>query len=171
MNSRDPIAGAASPAWEDGPRVSTCLDTRFDASPIPGLISGSIPGASARPAGVALRLADNATASAEFELVLTDDSGAPLLGLGHHSDEDVVAVWRALGGSSGLPLVIEDPDGVLHQPYPQIGRLQVGECRMRRRHAVLSGRRPRFLTRRKTGRLPVRPAIYREREIIPGGTG
>jgi hypothetical protein len=47
--------------------------------------------------------------------------------------------------------------------------VQLGQIRIRRRHGVLNGRRPRFLTRRKTGRLPVRPAVHREREIIAGG--
>ena len=169
MNSRNPIAGAASPCPEGGPCASTSVEISLDASPIPGLISGTIPGAGARPAGLALRLADGAAAPDAFELVLTDGDGGRLLGLGRYSDEDVVAVWRALGASSGLPLLIEHPDGVLHWPYPQVGRLQLGDCRMRRRHGLLNGRRPRFLTRRKTGRLPVRPAIHREHEIVAGG--
>ena len=170
MNSRDPIAGAASPCLESGPRVSTCLRIPAGVGPIPGLISATIPGAGARAAGVAMRLADGVAAPGAFELVLTDEDGRRLLQLGTYSDEDVVAVWRTLGASSGLPLVIEDAEGVVHQPFPQVGRVQLGQSRMRRRHGSLSGRRPRFLTRRKTGRLPIRPAIHREREIIARGT-
>jgi hypothetical protein len=33
---------------------------------------------------------------------------------------------------------------------------------------LLTGRRPRFLTRRKTGRFPRRPRVHREPEIVTG---
>jgi hypothetical protein len=59
-------------------------------------------------------------------------------------------------------------DGDVSQPFQQIGRLQLGPVRIRRGKAVLSGRRPRFLVRRKTARLPRRPLVYREREIAGG---
>jgi Family of unknown function (DUF6101) len=58
-------------------------------------------------------------------------------------------------------------DGVRVPVTEQIGRLILGRVRIRRRHAGLGGRRPRFLARRKTGRLPARPQIHRgENEII-----
>jgi len=59
----------------------------------------------------------------------------------------------------GLPLLFETADGVVSEPYPQLGRLALGPIRLRRRHALLNGRRPRFLARRKTGRLADRPVI------------
>jgi hypothetical protein len=68
-----------------------------------------------------------------------------------------------------LPLTIQGRDGELHQPVEQIGLVQVGPVRIRRGKAVLAGRRPRFLVRRKPARLPRRPLVYREREIA-GGT-
>jgi hypothetical protein len=58
-------------------------------------------------------------------------------------------------------------DGVLSLVSQQLGRVALGTTRQRRRHGLLSDRRPRFLVRRKTGRLPVRPQIHRgENEII-----
>jgi len=48
---------------------------------------------------------------------------------------------------------------VVTEPYPQLGRVALGAVRIRRRHGLLNGRRPRFLTRRKTGRLAELPVI------------
>ena len=90
--------------------------------------------------------------------------------LGRFDEEEIVAVWRRLGQESGLPLMIQNPDGSLVAPYPQIGPLALGDVRQRRRHGLLSGRRPRFLTRRKTGRPAARPLVFREREIVAGRT-
>jgi hypothetical protein len=167
MVGLNPTAGAASPCLESGPGASISQEPVFDASPIPGLVSATLAGADARAAGIALRLT-GAAEDEEFEIVAVGEGGETLMPLGRYSDEDVVAVWRGLGASSGLPLMMERADGVLHTPYPQLGRVQVGEVRIRRRHGLLNGRRPRFLTRRKTGRLPMRPAIHRESEIIAG---
>jgi hypothetical protein len=55
--------------------------------------------------------------------------------------------------------LLEGADGVVTEPYPQLGRVALGAVRIRRRHGLLNGRRPRFLTRRKTGRLPELPVI------------
>lgn len=82
--------------------------------------------------------------------------------------DDVVAVWRGAAQHYGLPLIIAGDDGVMQEPLPQIGRLLVGPVRIRRRLGSLSGRRPRFLTRRKTSRLPCRPVVHHGREIAAG---
>jgi hypothetical protein len=50
----------------------------------------------------------------------------------------------------------------------QLGKLRLGRVQDRRRLAVLNRRRPRFLTRRKSGRLPTLPLVFREREIAKG---
>jgi hypothetical protein len=112
--------------------------------------------------GIALKL-DPATDC--FQLVILDEANAPLLALGTYPEEDAVAEWRRLGASSGLPLKIQLSNGSVVTPYPQIGRLQLGPVRIRRRHGLLSGRRPRFLTKRKTGRFGLRPQVFREAEI------
>lgn len=139
----------------------------FVASALP--VIGRVP--AARPAaGVALSYAeDEADLSGEdrFHLLLIDAEGQALQQLGPFTEEDVVATWRDIAGQAGLVRMIVREDGVLVPVSQQIGRLMLGRTRMRRRHAGLGARRPRFLARRKTGRLPARPQIFRgEAEII-----
>jgi hypothetical protein len=86
--------------------------------------------------------------------------------LGRFDENEVVAVWRELAATTGFPLLTQSEDGAVQQPFPQVGRVRLGRVRIRRRHGLLNGRRPRFLVRRKTTRLPRRPTVYREHEII-----
>jgi hypothetical protein len=65
-----------------------------------------------------------------FEVAVLDRGGGTLLALGPFREDEVVATWRSLGAASGLPLVIERQDGTREMPYPQIGRLQLGEIRI-----------------------------------------
>ena len=167
MTGAMPRAGAAS-RDESGPDASILPDD-FSPTAIRGLFSPAIAYAAAVPAAVALRLDGEDGAAERFAIALVDAYGDTLLGLGAFSDEDAVAVWRRAGADSGLPLLIGRTDGSYDMPYPQIGGLRLGEIRIRRRRGALNGRRPRFLTRRKTGRLPVRPAVHREREIVSRG--
>lgn len=127
--------------------------------------------AAARPAvGIALAYADDDAEICEedrFHLLLVDAEGQTLQRLGPFMEEDVVATWRDLANSTGLVRMIVREDGALVPVSQQIGRLSLGRIRIRRRHAGLGARRPRFLARRKTGRLPARPQIFRgEAEII-----
>ena len=139
----------------------------FAASPLP--VIGRLAGA--RPAvGIALAYAaeDAEICGADrFRLILVDDAGEVLHRLGSFEEDDVVAVWRDIAARAGLVRMIVREDGVLVPVSEQIGRLILGRVRIRRRHAGLGRRRPRFLARRKTGRLPARPQIFRgENEII-----
>ncbi len=108
--------------------------------------------------GCALRLADPDGEGERFELALTAGDGRSITIASVHQ-EDAVALWRDCGRTSGLPLLLETADGATIEPFPQIGRLALGPVRIRRRYGFLSGRRPRFLTRRKTGRLGERPVM------------
>lgn len=110
---------------------------------------------------VAVRLAPNGR-DLELFLVHTEPSRSMAVGVFH--EDEIVAHWRAFAATSGLPLAVEI-DGKLERPHPQIGRLMLGAIRIRRRHGVLKGRRPRFLARRKTGQLPHRPTVHRAKEI------
>jgi hypothetical protein len=121
-----------------------------------------------RPAGVALRLDPGAEARRSFEIALVDAKARALLVFGPFPEDDVVAVWRSLASQSGLPLMLQDAQGALQIPFPQIGAVQLGGIRIRRLYGLLKGRRPRFLVRRKPARLPRRPRIHCEREIIAG---
>jgi hypothetical protein len=108
--------------------------------------------------GVALRLAHPAGDDERFELALMAGDGRSVVVASACAD-DAVALWRDFGRTSGLALLLETTDGVVSEPYPQLGRLALGAVRIRRRHGLLRGRRPRFLTRRKTGRLAELPVI------------
>ncbi|APT33972.1 hypothetical protein MCBMB27_04681 [Methylobacterium phyllosphaerae] len=140
---------------------------RFVASPLP--VIGRAAGAR-RAVGIALAYATEdaeITGADRFSLILVDAEGDVLQRLGSFEEDDVVAVWRDIAARAGLTRMIVREDGLLVPVSQQIGRLILGQVRIRRRHAGLGRRRPRFLARRKTGRLPARPQIFRgENEII-----
>jgi hypothetical protein len=121
--------------------------------------------AAARPHCLALRIDPE---SEGFCLAILDAEHRTLLTLGSYPEQEAVAAWHRLGLAAGLALAIEGPDGSVEVPYPQLGRVRLGPVRVRRRHALLSGRRPRFLTRRKTAHFPPRPRVHREPEIAGG---
>jgi hypothetical protein len=150
------------PHHEDGPGSSS-PEHRIPAT------AGPLAGALSPLAAVALRYWNRADLEGGFGLALLDGEGREALLLGPFCEEEIVATWRSIGLEAGLELMIETPDGVLKAPYPQIGRVSLGPITIRRRHGLLSGRRPRFLVRRKTGRIAPRPLIHREREIAGGG--
>jgi hypothetical protein len=139
----------------------------FPVTPLP--VIGQASGAR-RAAGIALAYAAEdaeITGSDRFTLILVDAEGGELQRLGSFDEADVVAVWRDIAARAGLVRMIVREDGILVPVTQQIGRLILGQVRIRRRHAGLGRRRPRFLARRKTGRLPARPQIHRgENEII-----
>ena len=59
---------------------------------------------------------------------------------------DIIAMWRGLGRDLNLPLYLRDISGTMTPITPL-----VGERVFARRHgSALSGRRPRFLARRRT---------------------
>lgn len=139
------------------------------ATPLP--IVGA--GRDAVPVGAALAFDDDAaeaTGEDRFALLLVDAEGEVLMRLGSFTEEDVVAQWRDLAAKGGLTRMLLREDGSLVPVSQQIGRLALGRHRQRRRNGSLSGRRPRFLTRRKATRLPARPCIHRgESELFSRG--
>jgi hypothetical protein len=161
-----PPAGTGSPCAIDsdaGPAVAGRIDFFGRIAGLPDRLIGAH---GARPAGVALRLDERAQDDA-FQLALVDECGGTLMVLGRFDEDEVVAAWRMVGTATGFPLITQSEDGVVQRPYPQVGRVQLGRVRIRRRHG--RARRPRFLTRRKAARLPRRPIIHREREISGDG--
>ena len=108
--------------------------------------------------GVALRLANETGEDQVFQLALTAGDGRSIT-VATVDQDDAVALWRDCGRASGMPLLLETSDGAITEPFPQIGPLALGPIRVRRRHSFLNGRRPRFLVRRKTGRLADRPVV------------
>ncbi|MGX1787754.1 DUF6101 family protein [Bosea sp. NPDC055332] len=146
--SGQPSQPARAPQQSDGPRIERVGPVR--------ILRG---GAGWR--GIALRLAGGVIADDDrFQLALTAGDGRSVV-VAVLDQDDAIAVWRDAGQTSGLPLLLETSDGAITEPYPQVGRVALGAIHIRRRHALLAGRRPRFLTRRKTGRLPERPIVIR----------
>ena len=123
--------------------------------------------------GVALALAEETDSAGEplFDLLIIDAGDEIACRLGQYREEEVVAVWRRLGQTTGLPLMLKNEDGSLVEPYPQMGAVALGHLRLRRRHGLLRNRRPRFLTRRKTGQARQGAPIHRGRELTSGARG
>jgi hypothetical protein len=146
------------------------------AATMPAFVAARLPvfgrNAALRPTGVALAFSDDASDACgedRFDLLLVDAEGAVVERLGPFCEAEVVAVWRDVADKSGLPRMIVKEDGGLASVSRQLGPVMLGLTRTRRRHGLLSGRRPRFLVRRKTASLPVRPLIHRgESEIVSG---
>ncbi len=114
---------------------------------------------------LALRLANPTGDDERFELALTAGDGRSIV-VASADQADAVALWRDFGRRSGLPLLLESVDGRVTEPFPQIGRVALGPVRIRRRHAFLNGRRPRFLTRRKPGRLADLPVVVASERLV-----
>ncbi|MDQ0470444.1 DUF6101 family protein [Labrys wisconsinensis] len=81
-------------------------------------------------------------------------------------DHDVAAEWQYWANRFCLPMLVAELDGSFSEPFPRLGALAIGRVRPRRMPSHIARRRPRFLTRRRTGRLPKHPKVHREREII-----
>ena len=116
--------------------------------------------------GVAIRydVTDHATPSAEITLIHRDP--ALHLPLSRGGDTaDLSADWQAWAKLFGLPLLVQDKAGDLRPAKSYLGKLAVATSLDRRHHAQFAERRPRFLTRRKTGAKSARE-MFAGREII-----
>jgi hypothetical protein len=119
--------------------------------------------------GVVLRLRgfEEQRFSYEIELAHRDPDLSVTL-LEASDDSEVQAEWRLWAKFLGLPALVERKEG---QPEPEtarLGELVVGYRKPRRRGGAMARRRPRFLTRRKTGRGSSGPSLAGAREIFPG---
>jgi hypothetical protein len=74
-----------------------------------------------------------------------------VLALDLHEDE-IVARWRGIAASLGLPAILCHVNGETEYLHPQLGAVTLGRASPRRRRALAANRRPRFLMRRKSGR-------------------
>ena len=104
------------------------------------------------------------------EIVIGTEAEPDLAVIGPFGEDDAIAIWRDVAARGGYLPGLQAEDGALHWPFDQIGRLQLGGARPRRRARSVGTRRPRFLVRRKAGCMPRRPLVYRESEIA-GGRG
>jgi hypothetical protein len=82
--------------------------------------------------------------------------------------DDAMAEWKSWGRVLGVPLLVDDGEGALREPFRRIGRVGIGQPGpRRRRRAAIKWRRPSILMRRKPGRPSAEPTVHcGEREII-----
>lgn len=152
--SDDHDSVGAGPAWPAG------LDQPPDLC-LPAEVSGERP---IQPAGLVL-----AAEGDDFRIVVIDEAGSDFMALGPFDEDEVLERWRSLAHASGLPRLVRGPDGDVACAEPIYPGLRAGRVHDRGRLVVLTGRRPRFLVRRKAGRLPQRPLVYRE-PVLAAGT-
>jgi uncharacterized protein DUF6101 len=119
--------------------------------------------------GVAIRL-DATTRTPPMVCVTLEHADAALsLPLFASTDnDDIVAEWQLWGRVLGLPLLIAETDGTMHEPFARIGLLRIAAptWRRRRRNAIARRRSLRLL-RRRAGRTGGAAPVRRgEREII-----
>ncbi len=82
--------------------------------------------------------------------------------------DEAMAEWKSWSRVLGVPLLVDDGDGALREPFQRLGQLGVGPVSPRKkRRAAIRWRRPSILMRRKPGRPAAEPIVRRgEREII-----
>jgi Family of unknown function (DUF6101) len=160
MGRLTPVAGDDCVAQSSPDQADTTQTVFTPPSAIERIAGVRILRKSADWKGVALRLANPTGDDTSFELVLTSGDGRSVR-IATVDEDDAIALWRSCGQASGQPLLLEGVDGSLSAPYPLLGRVALGPITIRRRYAFLNGRRPRFLARRKTSRLPERPVMVR----------
>jgi Family of unknown function (DUF6101) len=91
------------------------------------------------------------------------DLGVPLFEA--DDTDDVIADWRAWSRTLRRPLLIEENDGGICEPFERIGAVTVKRPKARRVNTFFAERRPKFLCRRKVGgAFP--GAVFHEDEII-----
>ncbi|MEH3146082.1 MAG: DUF6101 family protein [Methylobacterium frigidaeris] len=165
-----------SPHWQSAPHK---VEGEFPnthrgpihAEPTPLPVIGDTPGAGVA-GGIALCFdaeASEISGEDRFAILVVNQAGDPLMRIGTYDDAVVVAVWRRLAAEAGLPMIVIQEDGVVTPMGDQLGRVKLGATRMRRRNGLLGGRRPRFLVRRKTGSLPLRPVVHRNEDMLTDG--
>ena len=79
--------------------------------------------------------------------------------------DDVAADWRAWSDAYRLPMLLIEADGIARTLEESLGAVRTDPAKPRRKGRVASGRRPRFLARRKCGDLGLRLVVDGE-EII-----
>lgn len=83
------------------------------------------------------------------------------------SPGEIVADWQLWSKVLRRPLLIVGDDGSVVEPTERLGAVEIRALKPRRLHSFFAARRPRFLTRRKTGGSPTRTVAGRE-IIAPG---
>jgi len=89
-----------------------------------------------------------------YAIALAATAGGEDVLLTRDLDEtDIVAQWRAIAAELGLPALICHADGEIETLHSQLGAVTLGHTGESRRKPIAKNRRPRFLMRRKAGRV------------------
>jgi hypothetical protein len=119
--------------------------------------------------GVVIRIEPAAAGAAAVAAVVLEhhDPALSLTLCRAHDPGEAVGEWQSWGRALGLPLLVADADGQLHEPFPRVGALCTGiPCARRRSRSAVAARRPSLSLRRRAGALRV-PLVHRgEREMI-----
>ncbi len=109
-----------------------------------------LPGAVARGVVLSTEFMPNGLPCAAIRLLGVDGSLSSAI-VATQDISDIIAEWRGLGRDLNLPLYLRDASGVMTPVTPLAGEI----THARRKGSPLSGRRPRFLVRRKVPETPV----------------
>ncbi len=156
-------------ARTDSGGVTITLDER--GAVMRKVLSGSgLPLSIALPArafkGVAARAIDHGNGQVTVTLELHhDDPDLCIPLLVAHDLCDIAADWRSWSQFYKIPMLMVEADGVARPLEDHLGDVRTDAARPRRRHSHFAARRPRFLVRRRTGKLGVAMRIE-GREII-----
>ena len=116
--------------------------------------------------GVALRIIRKGKAAAVYVTLEHPDPGLSLPLYSASNTDNVVAEWQSWARTLRRPLLIADDSGRLHDLFPRVGEVRLGQISpRRRRRTAMKGRRPSMAWRRRRGL--ERKRVHRgEREII-----
>jgi Family of unknown function (DUF6101) len=120
--------------------------------------------------GVVLRLSALQDGVFHYEIRLAHRDPDLSITLHEASDDsEIKAEWRLWARFLGLPTLVEREEGRAEPEGARLGEIAIARMTARRRGRTINSRRPRFLTRRKTGRLDRSRRLPPDpREIFPG---
>lgn len=120
--------------------------------------------------GVVLRLRALENGVFQYEVSLAHrDPDLSVTLLQADDDSEIRAEWRLWANFLGLPTLVEREEGRPEPETQRLGGVAVARPGARRRGKTITARRPRFLTRRKTGDLGrTEQAHGGSREMFPG---
>jgi len=104
----------------------------------------ALPGEVARGVVLSTEFMPDGAAVVAIRLLGPDGSFSPAI-VATQDISDIIAEWRGLGRDLDLPLYLREASGVMTPVTPLAGEI----VHARRKGSPLSGRRPRFLARRK----------------------
>ncbi|AXK83508.1 hypothetical protein DW352_25065 [Pseudolabrys taiwanensis] len=117
--------------------------------------------------GIALHVVEREADAFVMVALMHKDPGLMLPLFVTREADEAMAEWRTWGSVLGLPLLVDDGNG-LREPFARVGGVRVAKVKpRRRRRSALRKRRPSMLMRRVPGKLTAEAPVHRdEREII-----